>query len=182
MSTAATPPAPDDVEDDDPELLPCYRHPSRLTALHCIECERPICTDCAVAAAVGLKCPDDARIPRAARGAVPATRIVRGAVAAFVVAGFLGTLLDVLQLVVGSYFFGLILGYAVGAAVGVVARKASGGYRDPTLAIIAAVAAAAGMLALPVIDLLDGGHVTPFAVKLVAAGVAAYAARQRAVS
>jgi membrane associated rhomboid family serine protease len=38
----------------------CYRHPDRETGLSCSVCERPICTDCATFAAVGIRCPDHA--------------------------------------------------------------------------------------------------------------------------
>lgn len=36
----------------------CYRHPSRETQLLCNRCERPICTECMVDAAVGFQCRD----------------------------------------------------------------------------------------------------------------------------
>jgi membrane associated rhomboid family serine protease len=41
-------------------LTTCYRHPNRETGLHCSRCGRPICGECAVPAAVGQLCPDDA--------------------------------------------------------------------------------------------------------------------------
>ena len=41
----------------------CYRHPDRETGLSCSVCERPICTDCATFAAVGIRCPDHAGGP-----------------------------------------------------------------------------------------------------------------------
>jgi membrane associated rhomboid family serine protease len=39
----------------------CYRHPDRATRLSCASCERPICVDCSIDAAVGQRCPDCAR-------------------------------------------------------------------------------------------------------------------------
>src|SRR4051812_7095480 len=81
-----------DDEDDDHETWPCYRHPDRETALRCVECDRPICVDCAVQGAVGFKCPDDARIGRAARAVIPRTRLVAGATVAIVAAVVLGAL------------------------------------------------------------------------------------------
>jgi membrane associated rhomboid family serine protease len=36
----------------------CYRHPRAETAVSCSNCGRPICTDCMVFSAVGIKCPD----------------------------------------------------------------------------------------------------------------------------
>lgn len=35
----------------------CYRHPNRATGLSCTECERPICAECSIPAAVGQRCP-----------------------------------------------------------------------------------------------------------------------------
>jgi membrane associated rhomboid family serine protease len=36
----------------------CYRHPDRVTYIRCARCERPICPDCMVSAAVGFQCPE----------------------------------------------------------------------------------------------------------------------------
>ena len=36
----------------------CYRHPDRETGLACSDCGRPICTDCATFAPVGIRCPE----------------------------------------------------------------------------------------------------------------------------
>jgi membrane associated rhomboid family serine protease len=41
----------------------CYRHPKTETAVRCSTCERPICTDCMVFGAVGIKCPECAGQP-----------------------------------------------------------------------------------------------------------------------
>ncbi len=35
----------------------CYRHPGRETYIRCARCEKPICPDCMVSAAVGFQCP-----------------------------------------------------------------------------------------------------------------------------
>ncbi len=35
----------------------CYRHPDRLTGIHCTRCGRPVCPDCMVSAPVGHHCP-----------------------------------------------------------------------------------------------------------------------------
>jgi len=55
------------------QAMVCYRHPGRETLVSCSNCDRPICTDCMVQTAVGIKCPECAGQPtgvaRAARSA-----------------------------------------------------------------------------------------------------------------
>jgi membrane associated rhomboid family serine protease len=38
-------------------LETCYRHPGVQTGVHCTRCNRPICTECMIAAPVGHQCP-----------------------------------------------------------------------------------------------------------------------------
>ena len=57
-------------------MATCYRHPDRETGLSCSVCERPICTDCATFAAVGIRCPDHSGKPQ---GVEKVTRTVRRA-------------------------------------------------------------------------------------------------------
>lgn len=52
---AGTGPAPDDAAPR------CYRHPDRETYVRCQRCNRPICPECQIPAAVGVQCPDDVR-------------------------------------------------------------------------------------------------------------------------
>ncbi|MFJ3922488.1 rhomboid family intramembrane serine protease [Streptomyces sp. NPDC090022] len=52
----------------------CYRHPDREGPLRCTRCERPICTDCMIDAAVGFQC------PQCVRGASVPTRNIAGGV------------------------------------------------------------------------------------------------------
>jgi membrane associated rhomboid family serine protease len=46
------------------DMATCYRHPDRETGLSCSVCERPICTDCATFAAVGIRCPEHSGKPQ----------------------------------------------------------------------------------------------------------------------
>jgi membrane associated rhomboid family serine protease len=57
-------------------MATCYRHPDRETGLSCSVCERPICTDCATFAAVGIRCPEHSGKPQ---GVEKVTRTVRRA-------------------------------------------------------------------------------------------------------
>jgi membrane associated rhomboid family serine protease len=52
----------------------CYRHPKNETAVACSSCGRPICTECMVFAAVGIKCPECAGQPTGMSRAVKRKR------------------------------------------------------------------------------------------------------------
>jgi membrane associated rhomboid family serine protease len=60
------------------ETLVCYRHPGRETAVSCSNCGRPICPDCMVFAAVGIKCPECAGQPAGVRKSTSRVRAVAG--------------------------------------------------------------------------------------------------------
>jgi hypothetical protein len=172
--TDATAPSPQQIDED--EDVPCYRHPSRLTALRCVTCDRPICgEECAIPAAVGFKCPDDARIPRAARALVPTKGLVLGAAAGIASAAVFGLLLEVFRLP----FLGIILAYVAGLVIGDLTRRASGGYRDPLLARIAGAAAFIGLLVFPVLAGLPSFTLQELFWPLVAAVFAAVGAYSR---
>jgi membrane associated rhomboid family serine protease len=63
----------------------CYRHPRTETAVSCSNCGRPICTDCMVFSAVGIKCPECAGSPARPKRAAKRVRSVAGTGTGFVV-------------------------------------------------------------------------------------------------
>src|SRR5688500_15809818 len=56
----------------------CYRHPRAETAVSCSNCGRPICTDCMVFSAVGIKCPECAGTPTGTKKAATRVRSAAG--------------------------------------------------------------------------------------------------------
>jgi membrane associated rhomboid family serine protease len=69
----------------------CYRHPKNETAVACSNCGRPICTECMVFAAVGIKCPECAGQPSGISRAAKRTRSSAGvATGALVTRGLIG--------------------------------------------------------------------------------------------
>jgi membrane associated rhomboid family serine protease len=69
----------------------CYRHPKNETAVACSNCGRPICTECMVFAAVGIKCPECAGQPAGVKKAKTRARTSAGlATGALVTKGLIG--------------------------------------------------------------------------------------------
>lgn len=69
----------------------CYRHPKNETAVTCSTCGRPICTECMVFAAVGIKCPECAGQPTGMKRATTRARSSAGVgTGALVTRGLIG--------------------------------------------------------------------------------------------
>ena len=136
------------------EAMRCYRHPDRETRVSCATCGRPICTECMVSTEVGIKCPDDARLPRGARaGVMKRDQIARSFLAGVAVA-LLGAV--VVYYVLPQIGFGrLILSALAGWGAGIFVHRAGGRNGGPLAMIISGVAVAlafAPALALPMLN------------------------------
>ena len=116
----------------------CYRHPDRETRVSCAACGKPICTECMIQTDVGIKCPDDARLPRGARaGVMKPSQIARTAGAGVLVAlAGIAVVYLILQIGFGSLILSGVGGYGAGTLV----YRASG-YNGGPLAIVVSVAA-----------------------------------------
>jgi membrane associated rhomboid family serine protease len=77
----------------------CYRHPRTETAVSCSNCGRPICTDCMVFSAVGIKCPECAGRPAGAKRAATRVRAAAGTGTSFVVTNALIVVMVLVYLV-----------------------------------------------------------------------------------
>jgi hypothetical protein len=159
------------------EPMHCYRHPKRETRVSCATCGRPICTECMVATDVGIKCPDDARLPRGARaGVMKSNQVLRS-----ILAGLGVALAGIpVVLVLFSLPFTLLLSAAAGYGAGTLINRAGGRNGGPLAIAISVLATAIPFLVVLAPNLLAGGNVNPFSLiaPLIAAIAAAIANRQ----
>jgi hypothetical protein len=114
----------------------CVNHPSVETWVSCSDCGRPICPDCMVQSAVGIKCRDCARLPRSARVTLRPDRALRAAAAAALAGTGIGVLLAY-GIGLGVGFLSLLIAWGVGLLMGRLVLRASGYYRDRTTGWIA---------------------------------------------
>jgi hypothetical protein len=119
----------------------CANHPKVETGVRCSDCGKPICPDCMVQSAVGIKCRECARMPRSARVTLRPQKAARAAGVAFGVGSGLGVLLAFAG-GVGLGFFTLIVAYFVGILTGRATLRGAGYHRGEWTAWIAAGGAA----------------------------------------
>lgn len=158
------------------EAISCYRHPDRETRVSCATCGRPICTECMRQTEVGIKCPEDAQLPRSARTGVMKTgQIVRSLLAGIAVGiGGIPVVLAIFQ--VG--FLTLILSAVAGYAAGTVIHRAGGRNGGPLAMTIAGVAVFIAFAPFLIPPILNGN--LPFMILLsglLAVGFAVYNCR-----
>ncbi len=122
------------------EPMHCYRHPKRETRVSCATCGRPICTECMRQTEVGIKCPEDARLPRGARaGAMKPNQILKTLLAGV---GIAAVGIFVVAYVLFALPFTLLISAAAGYGAGTLINRA-GGRNGGTVAILTSVAATA---------------------------------------
>jgi hypothetical protein len=152
------------------EPMHCYRHPKRETRVSCATCGRPICTECMVATDVGIKCPEDARLPRGARAGVMKTNQLLWSILAGLAVAIAGI---PVALVLFRLPFTLLLSAAAGYGAGILINRA-GGRNGGTVAITISVLATLTPFIVLLAPNLLAGSVNPY--QLIAPVVAAIAA------
>jgi hypothetical protein len=156
------------------EPMHCYRHPKRETRVSCATCGRPICTECMRQTEVGIKCPDDAKLPRGARaGVMKPNQIVKTLLAGV---GIAAIGIFVVAYVLFALPFTLLISAAAGYGAGTLIYRA-GGRNGGTVAILVSVVATA----IPFIVVLGPGllegvvnpiRLVAMVIAMIAAGVA----------
>lgn len=144
------------------ETMHCYRHPKRETRVSCATCDRPICTECMRPTDVGIKCPDDARLPRAARAGVMKPNQILWSILAGLAVALVG--IPLVGYVIFSLPFQWLISAAAGYGAGTLINRAGGRNGGPVAIAISVVATAVPYLAWLALPLIAGGDVAPFRV------------------
>lgn len=121
------------------ETMHCYRHPKRETRVSCATCGRPICTECMRQSAVGIKCPEDAQLPRGARaGVMKPNQILKTLLAG---AGIALVGVPVVSIIL-SLPLQLLISAAAGYGAGTLINRAGGRNGGPLAIAVSVVATA----------------------------------------
>ena len=128
-------------KDDEPlnQEQPCANHPRRMTMVTCNVCGKPLCPDCMVFSAVGIKCRECARTPRSAIVTLKHGRLVRAVAAGFGAGTAVGLAYYYILGAIGFFFLLYFVALGIGYAVGEAVAWASGHYRGLQTAVIAAL-------------------------------------------
>jgi len=124
----------------DSDFLSCYRHPDRKTLLRCNQCERPICTQCAILTPTGYRCRECVQNQQ--------KKFETAGISDFILSLFTGTGLSFLGSYLPSFlgFFTLFIAPLIGTGIGEVIRKLTGNRRSRNMFILAAIGVLAGSL------------------------------------
>ncbi len=154
------------------EVKHCYRHPRRETRVSCATCGRPICTECMVQTEVGIKCPDDARLPRGARAGMMKPRQIALTLLAGLGVALIG--IPVVYLIFSLPAFQWIASAAAGYGAGTLINRAGGRNGGPLAIAVSVLAAAIPFLLASYLFVGNVGafSIIPMLFAAVAAGLA----------
>jgi hypothetical protein len=100
------------------ETMVCYRHPDRETGLLCVQCGRPICTECVRPAFVGQLCPECAKDRRPVNYQVtPRTLSTAGPIAVLFSVVFNTLAVYVFAIIGLGFFLPLLIAFFIGPMI-----------------------------------------------------------------
>ncbi len=128
---------------------PCANHPGRLTMVTCSDCGKPLCPDCMVYSAVGIKCKDCARMPRSSRVTLKTDKFLMAVAAGLVSAIGLGFAYYYILGSLRFFFVFIFVSAGIGYLVGEVVSRVSGRFHGLQTAVAAAACTLIGFLLPP---------------------------------
>lgn len=128
----------------------CANHPNRATMVTCSACGKPLCPDCMVYSAVGIKCEECARMPRSARVTLSGRRLLWAVTAGLWAGIALGFAYYYILGSIGFFFLFFFAAAGIGYLVGEAVSRASGRYHGLKTALVAALSTVWAFLLPPV--------------------------------
>ena len=128
----------------------CANHPNRPTMVTCSACGKPICPDCMVYTAVGIKCKECAKMPRSARVILSGKRFLWAIAAGLWAGAALGFAYYYILGSIGFFFLFFFVAAGIGYLVGEAVSRASGRYHGLKTALVAAFSTMWAFLLPPV--------------------------------
>jgi hypothetical protein len=129
---------------------PCAKHSNRLTMVTCSDCGKPLCPDCMVYSAVGIKCKECATPPRSALATLKTSKFLLAIVAGLGTATALGFVYYYILGSVRFFFVFIFVSAGIGYVVGEVISRTSGRYHGLKTAVTAAGATLWAFLLPPI--------------------------------
>jgi len=127
----------------------CANHPGRLTLVRCSACGKPLCPDCMVYSAVGIKCAECARMPRSSRVTLKSGRLLRAVAAGLGAGTAVGFAYYYILGSIGFFFLFFFVAAGIGYLIGEAVSRASGRYRGTSTGIVAAASTVWAFLVPP---------------------------------
>jgi hypothetical protein len=130
---------------ESPDTLPaayerfCANHPDRPTMVSCSACEKPLCPDCMVYSAVGIKCQECAAMPKSSRVTLKTRRFLLAIAVGLWVGTAVGFAYYYILGSIGFFFFFFFVSAGIGYLVGEAVSRASGRYHGKKTAVVAAL-------------------------------------------
>ena len=126
----------------------CYRHPDRETALHCIQCNRPICGACAQMTSVGQLCPECRRERRPSNYKVSTNDLVIAAIVGAIAAALVAVPVAFFARGLFGFFIVFMAGPAIAEFIVRIVDRVTKLKRGRSMQIAVGVAMALGTLPL----------------------------------
>jgi hypothetical protein len=117
---------------------PCANHPGRMTMITCTHCGKPLCPDCMVYSAVGIKCKECATMPRSTRVTLKSNKFLLAIAAGLGIATALGFAYYYILGSISFFIVFIFVSAGIGYLVGEVVSRTSGRYHGLKTAITAA--------------------------------------------
>jgi hypothetical protein len=129
---------------------PCGNHPNRLTYVTCSACGKPLCPDCMIYSAVGIKCKECATLPRSVRATLKTQKFLLAIAAGLWTATAIGFAYYYILGSIRFFFVFIFVAAGIGYVVGEVVSRASGRYHGLKTAVTAAACSVWAFLFPPI--------------------------------